>query len=98
MNRQINITVNDKVYDKVAAMARERGFSTTAYAQILFDAAYAARAWKSGDAHLDALVGCAIVLWGAKKDTAMIAAALKLQESTVTRIVSAWRRQFGEAA
>ena len=98
MSRQINIDVDDKVYDKIAAMARERGYSTTSYAKMIFDAAYAARAWKSGDVQLDALVGCAIVLWGAKKDTTTIAAALKLVESTVTRIISAWRKQFREAA
>jgi hypothetical protein len=98
MSRQINISVEDKVYDKLTAMARERGYSTSSYAKIIFDAAYAARAWKSGDLHLDTLVGCAIVLWGAQKDTATIAAALKLQESTVTRIISAWRKHFREAA
>lgn len=98
MRHQVNIDLDEKVYEKLTAMARERGYSTTAYAKILFDAAYAARHGKSGDIELDALVGCVVVLWGAQKDTATIAAALKLQESTVSRIVSAWRRYFREAA
>lgn len=96
--RQINISVDDRVHDKLGAMARERGYSLSAYAKMLFDAAYAARSGKSGDLELDALVGCVLVLSAAKKDIGVIAAALKLQDRTVTRIISTFRKQFLEAA
>lgn len=98
MSRQINITVDDRVYDKLSTTARDRGYSVSGYAKMLFDAAYAARSGKSGDLELDALVGCVMVLSGAQKDVGVIAAALKLQERTVTRIMSAWGKHLREAA
>lgn len=94
---QINFDVTTLVYERLREMARSANLSPSGYARMLFEAAYAARWNKSGDADLEAKVGCALVLHAAKQDTATIAAALGLQEATIVRIIDAWRAEKAAA-
>lgn len=90
--KQLNFQVDDRVYIRLASLAREKGEAVTRYARMLFEAAYAARFNNSGDRHLDAIVGATAVLYFAdRKDTATIALAVGVSEQAVLRIVKAWR-------
>lgn len=91
--RQLTFSVDDKVYQRLTDMARQRDMSTGPYAKVLFEAAYAARHRQSGDPDLDARVGLAVVLLGAKQDSATIAKAIGLSEPTVLKIIDAWKRE-----
>lgn len=92
---QVNITVDDRALARLDRMAKERGYSRSAYAKLLFDAAYSARCGKSGDAELEAIVAGALLLSGADFDSAAIATTLKCSEATVVRIQQAWRKAGG---
>jgi hypothetical protein len=97
MSRQVNFDVSDVVYERLGEMAKAAGLKPSSYARMLFEVAYAARWNKSGDAELEAKVGCAVVLHAARQDTATIARALALQESTVVKIIDAWRAERAAA-
>ncbi len=91
--RSITLTVDDRVYAKLTDMARKRSYTTTTYAQMLFDAAYASRVGVMSDVDIDAQIARAIILHGSKQDTAVIAKAVGLSESTVTKVIGAWRSE-----
>jgi hypothetical protein len=93
MPRQVNFQVEDRVYVKLLELGQEQRLTATAYAKVLFEAAYSARWHKSGDIELEAKVGCALVLHAARRDTTEIAQALGLSESTVVRIIDAYRTE-----
>lgn len=91
--RQVNFNVDDRVYATLEKHGAKHGYKPTLYAKMLFEAAFASRCGVSVDADLDDQVAAAIVLHGAKRDSATIATAVRLSESTVIRIIDAWRRE-----
>lgn len=90
--RQINMTVSAKVHAKMIEQSAKRGMSVTAYAALLFEAAYAAQFSETGDRTLDATVTAALILQGSGMDTEAIARALKCSEATVERIAVAFQK------
>lgn len=93
--RQIGISVSPKVYERIHQMAKSAGMTGTAYANLLFDAAYSARCKPTGDLDLDAAVARVVVLWGANRfDAPAIAAHVGLSETTVTRIIDGWKSEI----
>jgi hypothetical protein len=93
MTRQVNFSVDDRVYATLEKHADKHGYRATAYAKMLFEAAFASRCGVAFDADLDEKIAVAIVLHGAKKDTATIASVVRLSEPTVIRIIDVWRRE-----
>jgi hypothetical protein len=93
--RQINFSVDDRVYSKLEKMAAEKSMATSRYAAVLFEAAYAARCgFAQGDVELEAAVARSVLLGAAGSDTATIAKAVGLSEATVDRIRHAWRDEI----
>jgi hypothetical protein len=77
--------------------AKPRGYTPTAFAQLLFDAAFAARMRQvkerpADDAELDEMVRATLCLAG-DFSTAAIARRLGLSEQLVERILDGWRQQ-----
>ncbi|MGE0425280.1 MAG: hypothetical protein AB7O88_23680 [Reyranellaceae bacterium] len=75
--------------------ARKHGYAPSVYAQLLFDAAFAARIGQlreqpASDAELDRQVTLALILAGIG-DSEEIARATGLPESLVVRILDGWR-------
>jgi hypothetical protein len=93
MTRQVNFSVEDRVYATLEKQAAKLGYRATAYAKMLFEAAFASRCGVAFDADLDTQIAAAIVLHGARNDTATIAKAVRLSEPTVIRVIDAWRRE-----
>ncbi len=91
--RQVNFSIEDRVYDTLEKHGAKHGYKATAYAKVLFEAALASRVGVQPDPDLDAQVAAAIVLHGARKDSAAIARAVRLSEPTVVRIIDAWRSE-----
>lgn len=91
--KQINFTVDDRVYAALERHAGAHGHKPTSYAKMLFEAAFASRVGVQPDANLDDQIAAAIVLHGAKQDSATIAKLVRLSEPTVIRIIDAWRRE-----
>jgi hypothetical protein len=93
MSRQVNFDVDDRVYATLERLATTQGYKATRYAKMLFEAAYASRVGAQPDVDIDAQIAAAIVLHGARQDSATIAAAVRLSEATVVRIIDVWRRE-----
>lgn len=91
--RQINFSVDDRIFAVLEKRGAEHGYKPTAYAKMLFEAAFASRVGVQPDADLDEQIAAAIVLYGAKQDSATIAKAVRLSEPTVIRIIDVWRRE-----
>lgn len=91
--RQINFSVEDRVYVTLEKRGAVHGYKPTAYAKALFEAAFACRVGVSPDPDLDAQIATAGVLHGAKQDSATIAQMVGLSEPTVLRVIDAWRRE-----
>jgi hypothetical protein len=89
--RQINFSIEDRVFVTLEKSAASHGYKATSYAKMLFEAAFAARVGVQPNAGLDAQIGMALVMRAAKQDTANIAAVVGLSEATVVRILDAWR-------
>lgn len=91
----VTLTISDKVKTNLARTAQARGMSTTGFAIILFEAAYAARATPggTGDVDLDAAVARSVILFANGLDTSAIAPAVGLSEATIVRILDAWRSE-----
>ena len=87
----ISFDISDKVAAQLSEHAKKHGYSRTAYAQMLFDAAYAARFGFHDDRDLKSKVELVLVLHAARLDSQVIAQAVGLSESTVERIKNAWR-------
>lgn len=92
--RQINMSVPARVHQKLAEMAKSAGQSTSGYATTLFMAAYTARCKETGDRDLDDAVGRVILLWGTDFSIGAIAHHVGLSETTVRRILNAWRDEM----
>lgn len=90
--RQINFSVDDRVYAALERQAHDRGHKTITYAKMLFEAAFAARAGVQPDQQLDQIIAATLVLHGAAKDSQAIASRLQLPEATVVRIIDAFRQ------
>lgn len=95
--RQINFSVDDRIFAVLEKHAAPLGYKPTSYAKMLFEAAFATRVGVQPDADLDDQVAAAIVLHGARKDSAAIALAVGLSEPTVLRIIDAWRTERAAA-
>jgi hypothetical protein len=91
--RQVNFSVDDRIFATLEKQGASHGYKATAYAKMLFEAAFASRCGVQPDADLDDQVAAAIVLHGAKQDSATIAKVVRLTEPTVIRIIDAWRRE-----
>lgn len=91
--RQVNFSVEDRIFATLEKQGEKHGYKPTAYAKMLFEAAFASRVGVQPDADLDDQVAAAIVLHGAKNDSAAIAKAVRLTEPTVIRIIDMWRRE-----
>jgi hypothetical protein len=91
----------DPIHRAIHAAIRERfrchailnGHKATGYAKLLFEAAYASRVGAQPDVDIDAQIAAAVVLHGARQDSATIANAVHLSEATVIRIIDVWRRE-----
>ena len=90
---QINFQANDKQAAKLDELARQRGVSRTGYAKLLFDAAFASRVGVQPDVDIDDQIRIAIVMHGARTDTATISKACGLSEATVIKVIDAWRKE-----
>jgi hypothetical protein len=91
--RQVNFSVDDRIFATLEKHGAKHGYKTTAYAKMLFEAAFASRCGVQPDAVLDDQIAAAIVLYGARHDSATIAKAVRLSEPTVIRIIDLWRRE-----
>lgn len=91
--RQINFSIEDRIFTVLEKHAATLGYKPTSYAKMLFEAAFASRVGVQPDVDLDDQVAAAIVLHGARKDSATIALATGLSEPTVLRIIDAWRSE-----
>lgn len=99
----INLRVHPKVHHRLREMGKERGYTPTAYAHLLFEAAFAARVGQEKDApvtdaELDEQVRLVFACAG-QGNTSAIARATGLPEARVVRILDAWReaRRKGRA-
>lgn len=97
MTRQVNFSVDDRVYATLEKHGAKHGYKPTLYAKMLFEAAFASRCGVAFDADLDTQIAAAIVLYGARNDTAAIAKAVRLSEPTVIRVIDTWRRERAAA-
>lgn len=91
---QINIRVPTATYHRLSKAASARGYSTTGYAQLLFDAAFAARIGHERgdpvtDAELDEQVRLVFALAG-QADVAAISKATGIKADLVERILTGW--------
>ena len=91
--RAITFSVDERVYDALGQRAAKLGYKAGPYAKMLFEAAFACRVGTSEDPELHQRIALAIVLHGAKKDTAAIAEAIGLHEATVMQILVAWQSE-----
>jgi hypothetical protein len=91
--RQVNFSIEDRVYATLEKHGGQHGYKPVAYAKMLFEAAFASRVGAQVNPDLDAQVAAAIVMHGARKDSAAIAKAVRLSEPTVIRIIDTWRRE-----
>jgi len=101
----MTISITDKAKLTLERQARERGLSSSVWAGQVFDLGFAAvcareKSMPVSDGDLDALVGGALLLWSRGDwNTDEIAAALGVPESTVVRILDAWKAyRRGEAS
>jgi len=99
--RQINFTVDAKVHENLARRAQAKGMSVAGYAQLLFEAAYAARVERergmpSSDYELDRMVRAVFCMAG-ELNTGIIAQSLGVPREFVDKVVAGWK-QTGKAA
>ena len=92
---QFAIAVSPKVFDAVTKRAREQGLSPTAFAKLLFEAAFAARIGQerglpADDAELDEQVRLVFACAG-QADIAAIARATGVKPALADKILKAWR-------
>lgn len=92
----ITIKVAPRAHQRLHEMAKPKGYTPTAYAQLLFDAAFAARIGQEradpvSDAELDEHVRLVFALAG-QADAAAIARATGVPKSRVTQILDGFRQ------
>lgn len=93
----LTIKLAPRVHQRLFEEAKPRGYTPTAFAQLLFDAAFSARMHQVrempiGDAELDEMVRATLCLAG-DFSTEAIAKRLGIPEQLVERILDGWRRQ-----
>ncbi|QPC87394.1 hypothetical protein GA830_12070 [Mesorhizobium sp. NBSH29] len=91
----MTLTLPPQAHKRLAAEALQRGYKPTVFAQMLFDAAFAARISMnegSGDRDLDEMVRATLCLAG-DFSTDTIARRLRLSEPLVVKILDGWRQQ-----
>lgn len=91
----LNLKLTDQVSRRLNLSAKRLGYSAREYAQLLFEAAFAARIGQergipSTDAELDEQVKCVLLLAG-KTDTASMARATGIPEARCATILEAVR-------
>lgn len=91
----MKIKVPAVTHRKLFEMGKAKGYSPSTYAQMLFDAAFAARIGQergtpASDAELDEQVRLVFALAG-QADTAAIARATGVPEARVTKILAGFR-------
>lgn len=99
--KQVNFRVSAKVHENLARRAQAKGMSVAAYAQLLFEAAYAARIDRErenpcSDAELDQMVR-AVFCQAGEFDAATIAKGLGVPKTFVDKVLAGWK-QTGKAA
>ncbi|MFK4824823.1 hypothetical protein ACI0FM_08545 [Paenochrobactrum sp. BZR 588] len=92
----LNLKLTDRVSRRLNLSAKRLGYSPSEYAQLLFEAAFAARIGQErdippSDAELDEQVKCVLLLAG-KTDTASMAKATGIPEARCAAILEAVRR------
>jgi len=93
----VSLRVPPKVYQRLHEFAKARGYTATAYAHLLFEAAFAARVGQERgdpitDAELDEQVRLVFACAG-QGDTSAISKATGLPEPRVMRILDALRER-----
>jgi 2-hydroxychromene-2-carboxylate isomerase len=91
--KQVNFSIDERAFATLEKHAAQHGQKATSYAKLLFEAAFASRVGVQPDSDIDFQIATAIVLHGARKDSAAIAKAVRLSEPTVIRIIDAWRSE-----
>lgn len=91
----ITIKVPPRGHQRLHEMAKAKGYRAAAYAQMLFEAAFAARIGQErgapvSDTELDEQVRAVLCLAG-QFDVPAIARALGLSEALVSKILDGWR-------
>lgn len=94
-NRQLNFDVPELLYERLAAAAKALSLSPSRYAMMLFQAAWTARQGETGDRDLDMSVARVALLSSMEIDTDEIARYTGIPESTVVRVLDAWRKEIG---
>ena len=102
IRRQINIELNPKVYDTLAARAKLMGYTPSAYARLLFDAAFAERVgWEkknpASNTDLDETVRAVFCLAG-QFEPATISRVTGAPETLIKKILSGWKAQSKSSA
>lgn len=95
-NISITVKVNARQQQRLHEQARKHGYQASAYAQMIFDAAYSARVgqendYTATDADMDEMLRAVLCLAG-QFNTASIARAVGIAEPLVVRILDAWRQ------
>lgn len=93
-DRQINIRITDRVYDKLSPMANAAGVPPSTYVRLLFEAAYAARHAPTGDAALDRNVACLMLLHRLGATAQDISGVLTLDPEIIAVCLDAWREEL----
>ncbi|EHK56835.1 hypothetical protein [Allomesorhizobium alhagi] len=93
----ITIKVPPKAHQRLHEIGKTKGYSASAYAQMLFDAGFAARLGQMrgdpvSDAELDEQVKLVFALAG-QGNAAAISKATGVKEVLVTKILNAWKKQ-----
>ncbi|MCO5071111.1 MAG: helix-turn-helix domain-containing protein [Rhizobiaceae bacterium] len=96
---QMTVSVSAIAHRKLFEQAAARGYKPSAYAQMLFDAAFAARCGQErdeppADAELDEQVRLVFACAG-QGNSAAIARATGVPEHRVVRILDAWKQAGG---
>lgn len=91
----LTVKLTPRAHQRLHDMAKASGYQASLYAQMLFDAAYAARVGmeieaEPSDAVLDAMCRAVLALAGSH-DPKAIARATGIAEATVDRILGGWR-------
>jgi predicted transcriptional regulator len=91
----LTLKISPRVYDTLKTQGAERGYQPTPFAQLLFEAAFAARCAQArgeqiGDRELDDMLRIVFLLAG-QADTTAIARWLSVSEAFVVRMLEGWR-------
>ena len=91
---RVTVTMPEKQYDRLTAMAKTAGCLPSEMAATLFQAAYEARFKETGDVDLDNAVARVGLLFGSQFDLGSIASTVGISEAIAARIIDAWRNEM----